>query len=265
MEYLAALAIIQGITEFLPISSSAHLALFPTMMGQDDQGLAIDIAVHFGSLGAVILYNLRLLMAMGVSLVTFGRRYRDLFPLTIISLVASIPLVVVGYLFSRYDIIELYLRHMMVIGCASIFFGILLALADRVPGRRQLTTLTMYDAVVIGLAQPLALIPGTSRSGICITVARMTGLNRIASVQFAMILSIPAILGASVKSASDIALEGSMAIMMNPILKAAGLAFVVALISIVLMMRLIERIGMMPFVIYRVALGLLLIALAFNV
>ncbi|NBR39250.1 MAG: undecaprenyl-diphosphate phosphatase, partial [Alphaproteobacteria bacterium] len=124
MEYLATLAIIQGITEFLPISSSAHLALLPAMMGQDDQGLVIDIAAHFGSLGAVILYNLRLLMAMGVSLVTFGRRYRDLFPLTIISLVASIPLVVVGYLFSRYDIIELYLRHMMVIGCASIFFGI---------------------------------------------------------------------------------------------------------------------------------------------
>jgi len=130
-----------------------------------------------------------------------------------------------------------------------------------VPGRRQLTTLTLYDAVAIGLAHPLALIPGTSRSGICITIARMTGLNRTASVQFAMILSIPAILGASVKSASDMAMEGSVA-MMDPALKAAGLSFIVALVSITLMMRLIERIGMMPFVIYRVALGLLLISLA---
>lgn len=263
MEYLATLAIIQGITEFLPISSSAHLALFPTLMGQEYQGIIIDIAVHFGSLGAVIIYNLRMLMAMGVSLITFGHRYRDMFPLTIIAIVASLPLVLVGYLFSRYDIIELYLRHMMVIGCASIFFGIWLAVADRVPGRRQLTTLTMFDAVVIGLAQPLALIPGTSRSGICMTVARMIGLNRTASVQFAMILSIPAILGASVKSASDIALDGSMEIM-DPALKAAGLAFIVALITIALMMRLIERIGMMPFVIYRVALGLLLIAIAYH-
>jgi len=261
MEYLAILAIIQGITEFLPVSSSAHLALFPSMMNQEDQGLVIDIAIHFGSLGAVILYNLRLLMAMGISLLTFGSRYRNLFPLTIIAIIASIPLVIIGYLFSRYDIVELYLRHMMVIGCASIFFGILLAFADRVPGRRQLTTLTLYDAVAIGLAQPLALIPGTSRSGICITIARMTGLNRTASVQFAMILSIPAILGASVKSASDMAMEGSVA-MMDPALKAAGLSFIVALISITLMMRLIERIGMMPFVIYRVALGLLLISLA---
>lgn len=261
MEYLAILAIIQGITEFLPVSSSAHLALFPSMMNQEDQGLVIDIAIHFGSLGAVILYNLRLLMAMGISLLTFGSRYRDLFPLTIIAIIASIPLVIIGYLFSRYDIVELYLRHMMVIGCASIFFGILLAFADRVPGRRQLTTLTLYDAVAIGLAQPLALIPGTSRSGICITIARMTGLNRTASVQFAMILSIPAILGASVKSASDMAMEGSVT-MMDPALKAAGLSFIVALISITLMMRLIERIGMMPFVIYRVALGLLLISLA---
>jgi undecaprenyl-diphosphatase len=121
----------------------------------------------------------------------------------------------------------------------------------------------MFDAIIIGLAQPLALIPGTSRSGICMTVARMIGLNRTASVQFAMILSIPAILGASVKSASDIALDGSMEIM-DPALKAAGLAFIVALITIALMMRLIERIGMMPFVIYRVALGLLLIAIAYH-
>ena len=262
MDYLIILAILQGITEFLPVSSSAHLAMFPQLIRQDDHGLLIDIAVHFGSLGAVVLYHIRLLISMAAALLTWGRGNYEHFILAILTITASVPLVIVGYLVSQYDIVTLYLRHLVIIGGASIIFGILLAYADNKSAQRRMATLTFSDALLIGLAQPLALIPGTSRSGICMTIGRMVGLSRTASVRFAMILSIPAILGATVKSASDIAMTGNFAIL-TPVLTAAALAFAVALITIAIMMRLIERIGMMPFVIYRVALGAVLILFAF--
>ena len=264
MEYLIILAILQGVTEFLPISSSAHLAMFPALIRHDDHGLLIDIAVHFGSLGAVVLYHIRLLISMATALLTWGRSNHEHFVLAILTIIASIPLVIIGYLVSEYDIITIYLRHLIIIGSASIIFGILLAYADNKSAQRRMTTLTFSDALLIGLAQPLALIPGTSRSGICMTIGRMVGLSRRASVRFAMILSIPAILGASVKSASDIAITGNFAIL-TPALTAAALSFAVALATIAIMMQLIERIGMMPFVVYRVALGVVLILFAFVV
>lgn len=263
MGYLAILAIIQGITEFLPVSSSAHLAMFPELTGQADQGLLIDIAVHFGSLGAVILYNWQMLMRMGLSLISFGRFYGDHLTITIMALTATIPAIVVGYYISEYDIIDLYLRNLLVIGCATLFFGVILGLADRQTGHRNLKSITFFDAVVIGLAQPLAFIPGTSRSGICMTMARLSGLSRKASVQFAMILSIPVIIGASVKSGADIIWQDQMAVL-DAAITAAGLAFITALISIAIMVWVIEKLGMMPFVIYRVILGIILIGLAFQ-
>ena len=261
--YLAILAIIQGITEFLPVSSSAHLAMFPELTGQADQGLLIDIAVHFGSLGAVILYNWRMLMRMGLSLISFGRFYGDHLAITIMALTATIPAIVVGYYISEYDIIDLYLRNLLVIGCATLFFGIVLGLADRQIGHRNLRSITFFDAIIIGLAQPLAFIPGTSRSGICMTMARLSGLSRKASVQFAMILSIPVIIGASVKSGADIIWQDQMAVL-DAAITAASLAFITALISIAIMVWVIEKLGMMPFVIYRVILGAILIGLAFQ-
>ena len=261
--YLAILAIIQGITEFLPVSSSAHLAMFPELTGQADQGLLIDIAVHFGSLGAVILYNWQMLMRMGLSLISFGRFYGDHLTITIMALTATIPAIVVGYYISEYDIIDLYLRNLLVIGCATLFFGVILGLADRQTGHRNLKSITFFDAVVIGLVQPLAFIPGTSRSGICMTMARLSGLSRKASVQFAMILSIPVIIGASVKSGADIIWQDQMAVL-DAAITAAGLAFITALISIAIMVWVIEKLGMMPFVIYRVILGIILIGLTFQ-
>lgn len=263
MGYLAILAIIQGITEFLPVSSSAHLAIFPELTGYDDQGLLIDIAVHFGSLGAVILYNWRILLRMALSVISFGRMYRNSLPIAIMALLATGPAILVGYFLSENDIIDLYLRNMLVIGCATLFFGIILGLADRKKGHRRIDSITFFDAVVIGLAQTLAFIPGTSRSGICMTMARITGLSRIASAQFAMILSIPVILGASVKSGSDIIWENQSAVL-DAAITAAALAFIAALLSIAAMMWMIERLSMMPFVIYRIALGTMLIVISFQ-
>jgi undecaprenyl-diphosphatase len=264
MGYLAVLAVIQGITEFLPVSSSAHLAIFPELTGQEDQGLLIDIAVHFGSLGAVILYNWRLLVRMGLSLISFGRIFSDHLTITIMALTATIPAISAGYFISEYEIVELYLRHLLVIGCATLFFGIVLGLADRQSGHRNLQTITFFDAAIIGLAQPLAFIPGTSRSGICMTMARISGLSRKASVQFAMILSIPVIIGASAKSGTDIIWQDQVAVL-DAAITAAGLAFITALISIAIMMWVIEKLGMMPFVIYRIILGVILIGLAFQI
>lgn len=264
MGYLVALAIIQGITEFLPVSSSAHLVIFPELTGHADQGLLIDIAVHFGSLGAVIIYNWKMLFRMGLSLLTLGRLYNDSLPITIMALTATLPAILIGYFISEYDIIDLYLRNLMVIGCATIFFGIILGIADRQISHRKITSITFYDAMVVGLAQPLAFIPGTSRSGICMTMARFTGLTRQASAQFAMILSIPVIIGASVKSGRDIIWDNQVTVM-NAAITAAGLAFLAALVSIAAMMWMIERLGMMPFVIYRIALGSLLIGIAFQI
>ncbi|MCY3837372.1 MAG: undecaprenyl-diphosphate phosphatase [Gammaproteobacteria bacterium] len=255
---IVVLALIQGITEFLPVSSSAHLILPAALTDWPDQGLAFDVAVHFGTVVAVAAYFRRDLAGFvrsGASLATHGRWDDNLDLLAKIG-VATVPVVVVGFLFKSH--IESHLRSTTVIATATIAFGVALWLADR--HRGEGTTPSYLQAALIGLAQAIALVPGTSRSGITIAAALALGLTRRAAARFSFLLSVPAIVGAAIYTALDAGPDTPV-----PWLD-LGLGFVLAGASafacIAIFIRFVERIGMTPFVIYRVALGVALLALA---
>ena len=189
------LALLQGLTEFLPISSSAHLILLPRLLGWEDQGLAFDVAVHVGTLLAVILYFhedvRRLLLAWFASIV--NRQMSADARLAWLVVLGTIPAALTGLLLD--DVIETHLRSPLVIALTTIGFGVLLGVADQ-RGRqaRREDSLSVMDVVWIGLAQALALIPGTSRSGVTMTAALALGLTRTAAARFSFLLSIPVIL-----------------------------------------------------------------------
>lgn len=256
--HLAVLAAVQGITEFLPISSSAHLILVPAFTGWPDQGLTIDVAVHVGTLGAVVLYLGRdvLDMLKGIVLLAIGRVTRGarLFGLLVL---ATIPVVIAGFLLERYN--GGTFRDTEVIGWAMLGFGVVLYYVDQA----YLTVcrmehMSIAQAAVIGLSQVLALIPGTSRSGITMTAARMFGYERPDAARFSMLLSIPTILGAGVLKGWELYKSGNVRLEHDAVIS-AGLAFAFALVSIALMMSWLKRASFTPFVVYRVALGGLLL------
>lgn len=253
------LALIQGLTEFLPISSSAHLILFPRLMDWADQGLAFDVAVHVGTLGAVLLYFRRELAAMTrdwlQSLLT--RRLTAEARLAWGVLLGTIPVGLAGLLFK--DFIATSLRSPGVIALATIGFGLLLWWADR-RGRRTRDeySLGWKDVLVIGLAQALALIPGTSRSGITITAGLMLGLTRAGAARFSFLLSIPVITLAGLLEARDL-YQGTAPLPWTDLLLGAAVSGIVAYLTIHYFLALLERIGLLPFVIYRLLLGLVLL------
>ena len=254
---IVVLALIQGITEFLPVSSSAHLILPAALTDWPDQGLAFDVAVHLGTVVAVAAYfrpDLAGFVRSGVSLAAQGRWDANLDLLARIG-VATIPIVVVGFLFKPH--IESHLRSTTIIATATITFGIALWLGDRYRGED--TTPSYLQATLIGLAQAIALVPGTSRSGITIAAALALGLTRHAAARFSFLLSIPAIVGAAIYTAIDAGPDTPL-----PWID-LGLGFVLAGASafacIAMFIRFVERIGMTPFVVYRVALGVALLAL----
>ena len=253
--HIVVLALIQGLTEFLPISSSGHLVLIPIVTGWQDQGLTIDVAVHVGTLAAVALYFWRDLtgLASGLARLAVGRGGPEA-RLALHLVVATLPLVGLGIVV--YGVLGSgVMRQVTVIAWATFGFGLLLLVADRFSVTvRRLEHMTLGHALFVGLAQGLALIPGTSRSGITITAARMLGYERREAARFALLMSIPAILGAGTLAAYDIYLEPSPALGLDALL-AAGLAFVVALAAIAGMMRWLERATYTPFALYRLALG----------
>ncbi len=255
------LALLQGLTEFLPISSSAHLILLPQLNGWSDQGLAFDVAVHVGTLVAVVGYFRREVMAMGRdwgrSLVQ--RREVGESRLAWAVLFGTIPVGLAGLLFK--DVVETTLRSPIVIAVSTIVFGLLLWWAD-VAGRRVRNEhkLNWRDVVIIGVAQAIALIPGTSRSGITMTAGLMQGLTREAAARFSFLLSIPVILLAGGLSTLDL-LEESAPVDWNALLLGSVVAAVSAYLCIHFFLKLLERIGMLPFVIYRLVLGVVLLAL----
>lgn len=262
IEQILLIAVLQGITEFLPISSSGHLNLLHGLSIQPDQGLTMDVAVHMGTLVAVIIYNWRDIKRMVLSFVTMGRQYREFYGVSVSALIATIPVIVAGFMLNQHpDLLEI-LRSVEVIAWATLVFGIILGFADRSKGHRRFTTTSMIDAVFIGFAQVLALIPGTSRSGITMTAARGMGLSRRAAARFSMILSIPVILGSGVLKGLDLmAVSGGEKWV--EITLAALISMLVALASINAMMAILEQIGFMPFVIYRVILGLILLGMVY--
>jgi undecaprenyl-diphosphatase len=256
------LALIQGITEFLPVSSSAHLILPSQLLGWPDQGLDFDVAVHMGTLLAVIVYfrgDLANYAASAGNLL-MRRRFDDHAEELAKIALATLPIVVVGFLVK--DWVETELRSVVVIAATTIGFGLLLAYSDTRSGMR--TAATWRDALVIGAMQVLSVIPGTSRSGITITAALLIGLSRTGAARFSFLLSIPTIAGAGLLSAVDLARDES-ATNWGLLATAAALAGAAAYLCIAAFIRLLERTGLMPYVIYRLALGSVLLALWFGV
>jgi undecaprenyl-diphosphatase len=249
------LALVQGLTEFLPVSSSAHLALLPVLTGNSDQGLAFDVAVHVGTLFAVVAYfraDLARMLAPGG-----GPEGAALRRLGGLALFATLPVAVIGLLI--HDSVAGLLRSTTVIGIASIAFGLLLWVADRL-GRRQRDerSLGWRDALWIGLAQALALIPGASRSGVTMTAALALGLEARAAARFSFLLSIPVIVLAggyeSVLVLRDAQPFGWTALAIGVLASALS-----AYACIHLFLQFLERVGFLPFVVYRVVLGALLL------
>ncbi len=265
MTYLqvVVLALVQGLTEFLPISSSAHLILVPLLSHWQDQGLAFDVSVHVGTLSAVVWYFrtevIRLSHDWGRS--CLSRKPVGESRLAWMVIWASIPVAVAGLLFS--DIIETVLRSPLVIASTTIGFGLVLGLADRIaPHVREEDSLTWKDVTLIGLSQAVALIPGTSRSGITMTAGLFLGLTRQAAARFSFLLSIPAIMMAgSYKSLQLI--EAGLEVEWGMLLLGAFLSGLTAYLCIHFFLKLLDRFGMQPFVWYRLFLGGILLYLYF--
>ncbi|WP_417529783.1 undecaprenyl-diphosphate phosphatase [Marinobacter lipolyticus] len=259
--HIIALAVIQGLTEFLPISSSAHLILPSQILGWPDQGLAFDVAVHVGTLAAVMWYFRREVYRLTVAWVgdTARGRIGEDSGLAWAVIVGTIPAGLAGLLLN--DFIETELRSGLVIAATTVGFGLVLWWSDAVGRRsRDLPALTIKDAIVVGLAQALALIPGTSRSGITITAALFLGLKREAAARFSFLLSIPLILAAGLLKTLELVEQGG-ATDWAAIWLGTLVSFVSAVICIHLFLKFLERLGMMPFVIYRLLLGLLLVVM----
>lgn len=260
--HLAILALVQGITEFLPISSSGHLVLVPHVMQWQDQGLLLDVAVHVGTLGAVMVYAWREIgMMLSGSWKLMRGRVDQGTRLMLQVILGSIPVVIAGYAIAKYA--GGMLRSVEIIGWTTLGFGLLLGLADRVGMTvRRLEHMSYGSALAIGMAQVLALIPGTSRSGITMTMARFLGFERADAARFSLLLSIPAIAGAGTLSGIELWQSGNVSLTRDA-LTAAGLAFASALIAIMLMMTWLKHAGFMPFVVYRILLGALLLYLVY--
>lgn len=249
------LALLQGFTEFLPISSSAHLILPSQLLGWPDQGLVFDVAVHLGTLTAVVFYYRRDVLAM-ITGALQGVRTRKMnadLHLGLLVVLATLPAIIAGVMFE--SIIENQLRALMVIVVTTLLFGALLWLADIIGKREKALSLIGWrDALLIGLAQALALIPGTSRSGITITAALLLGYRREDAARFSFLLSIPVILGAATLKLKDL-FESGIAVDWLFLSVGFVVSAITAYLTIVFFLRLLDRLGMLPWVIYRFALG----------
>jgi len=260
------LAIIQGFTEFLPISSSAHLTVVPTLMGWKDPGLGFDVALHAGTLAAILIYFFRdwvQLIANGLGFSYRGHRpdenSRSLLWFLVI---ATIPAGLAGLKFQKYA--ETSWRSFYVIAAAEIILGLLMYVADRV-GREKdgLNQMNLFDSIAIGVAQALAIIPGVSRSGVTITAARFLHFDREASARFSFLLSAPIIGAAAAKDALDLYKEGGVPPgMQMPYLVGILVSGFVGMLVIAFFLKYLRRHGLNLFVGYRIGFGIIVIALA---
>lgn len=257
--HIAALALMQGLTEFLPISSSAHLILLPLLANWQDQGLAFDVAVHVGTLIAVISYFRHTLKTLIIdwSLSLTQRKTVGDSRLAWAVLFGTIPVGLAGLAFG--SLIETTLRTPLVIAATTIIFGLLLGWADWSGKRtRSEHQISWKDVLIIGVAQAIALIPGTSRSGITMTAALMLGLSREAAARFSFLLSIPVIVLAGGLETLEL-IQDNHTVDWNALLAAVGFSAVSAYLCIFLFLKMLNKIGMMPFVIYRLFLGAILL------
>jgi undecaprenyl-diphosphatase len=261
---IVVLALIQGITEFLPISSSGHLLLVPALTGWPDQGLLTDVMVHMGSFLAVVVYFWRdcvNLVAGGIDMLR--GRMTAWGKLALLIVMATIPAVLFGVFLDKIGFMDLVRTMPEVVAFNAIIFGVLLYLCDRYGlSNRRMADMTWMPALVIGVAQAIAIIPGTSRSGITMTAARALGFERPEAARFAFLLGIPAIGGAGILKLGD-AVSSGETISFGMLLTAA-LTFFVALGTITVLMKLVRHMSFLPFAVYRVLLGVLLLALIYS-
>ncbi|NVK22217.1 MAG: undecaprenyl-diphosphate phosphatase [Kangiellaceae bacterium] len=272
MDWLQAvfLALVQGLTEFLPVSSSAHLILTSIVLGWQDQGLAFDVAVHVGTLSAVLVY-FRKEVAQMISAwfaSTFKGNHTPNSRLAWAVILGTIPVGLFGLFLEAFDIVDNYLRAIPVIATTTIIFGLLLGYADRKYNSKSANELkdeyqlSWKDVFTIGTAQALALIPGTSRSGITMTAAALLGFSRTAAARYSFLLSIPAILLPGGLKGYQLVSEGAnfdWSLLILGVVVSALSAFA----CIHLFLKWLEKIGFMPFVWYRLALGIGLFVLFF--
>lgn len=263
--HLFIVAAIQGLTEFLPVSSSGHLVLLPALTGLRDQGLALDVAVHLGSLFAVILFfraEVRIVIG-GLGRLAKGRVDTAGAFLALCLGLSAIPVILVGAVM-KLSGAEEALRSVAVIGWTMLGFGILLYFADKT-GKREHTSerWTIRDAVLMGLAQTLALIPGTSRSGITITAARGLGYDRESAARLSMLMSIPVIIASGTMLGTDVIGDANWQTARDGAI-AAIFAFATAWMALALMMRLLRSVSFTPYVIYRVIIGIVLLTIAYG-
>ena len=259
--HIILISIIQGITEFLPISSSGHLVLLPALTHFADQGQLFDVAAHFGTLGAVMLYIRHEVITCLKGVLTAGRADAFGLSLGIMVVIASLPVILVGLIIEMID--PAILRTAMTVALANLIFAGLLYKADRdYPTDKDMHDLTVRDALAIGMAQIFALIPGTSRSGVTMTAARARGFSRTTAARFSMLLAVPVIAGASLLKSRHFFSGESGALAANLAWQAglvALLSGLTAWVAISLLMRWIARADFKIFVYYRLVLGALLL------
>ena len=260
LEIIIILSLIQGITEFLPISSSAHLIIIPEFFLNIDSSRGFDVSLHFGSLLAVIYYLKKDLIII-ISDTIFFKKDNEGFIILKNLIISTIPVIIVGFLvhINNFDII----RSLEVIGWTTLIFGILLGIADRnLKVVKYFKSLNLKDALVIGIAQTLAIIPGTSRSGIVITAGLYMGFSRFDASKYSLLLSIPVIIAATTLESINLFIEKGF-FFNNEMIMGIILSFCVALITITLFMKWINKASLKIFVAYRIMLGILILIYAY--
>lgn len=259
------LAVVQGLTEFLPVSSSAHLALVPWLFGWQDPGLSFDIALHLGTLAAVLIYFFKdwvqiIGQAFGLKIGGDSQLAQQPKLLWVLAM-ATIPAGALGFLFAKKA--EEEWRSPWVIATMMIGIAIVMVLAEKIGSQRKdMSKLTVADAGAVGLAQALAIVPGTSRSGITIAAGLFRGLDRATAARFSFLLATPTIGGAALKAALDLRKHGLDADMRVPFVIGIIVSGIVGALVIGLFLKGLRKTGLWPFIYYRVFFGILVIALA---
>ena len=261
-EILLILSIIQGITEFLPISSSAHLILIPNFFSHIETGRNFDVSLHFGSLLAVLIYLRKDLFIILLDTISKKRNEKKGFRLLINLVVSTVPVVIIGFAISYFKID--IIRSIEVIGWTTLIFGILLGIVDKNPKAiRKLTDIKLKDSIIIGLAQTLALIPGVSRSGIVMTSGLYMGFKRYEASKYSLLLSIPVIIAATSLESISLYMEKGF-FFNNDMIIGVTFSFITALLTIILFMKWINNASLKVFVTYRVILGIIILIFCYT-